>query len=91
MRRIFLLFLVISACKGYAQDPGSIIGKWLKTPKEDLIIEVYKSEDEYKGKISWIKDTASGKQIGFQNREEFIRPPQKSERMERWKSSLIRE
>jgi uncharacterized protein (DUF2147 family) len=30
----------------------------MKTPKEDLIIEVYKSADEYKGKVSWAKDSA---------------------------------
>jgi len=66
MQQVFLLLLAFSPCKGYSQDGESIIGKWLKTPKEDLIIEVFKSEDEYKGKIIWIKDTASVKQIGFQ-------------------------
>lgn len=43
----------------------SIVGKWLKTPKEDLIIEVYKSQDSYDGKISWVKDNDPKKPRGF--------------------------
>ena len=52
--------------EAHAQGPGTIIGKWLKTPKKDLIIEVYKYEDEYRGKISWTKGLDSIKLIGFQ-------------------------
>jgi len=66
MQQLFLLFCLFVVGKSYAQETGSITGRWLKTPKEDLIIEVYKSEDDYKGKIIWIKDTAANKQVGFQ-------------------------
>jgi uncharacterized protein (DUF2147 family) len=67
MRQIFLLLASLLSCQCYAQtNPDLIIGKWLKTSKEDLIIEVYKSNDEYKGKISWTKGNDSVKHIGFQ-------------------------
>jgi len=64
MRQIVLLSVFLFSYKCYAQtEQGSITGKWLKTPKEDLIIEVYKSADEYKGKISWARDSAN--LVGF--------------------------
>jgi hypothetical protein len=64
MKLILLFSVVLLSCNSYAQiNPDSITGKWLKTPKEDLIIEVYRSNDEYKGKISWSKDPA--KPVGF--------------------------
>jgi len=43
----------------------SIVGKWLKTPKKDVIIEVYKSNDSYNGKINWVKENATKIPIGF--------------------------
>ena len=67
MRQILLLLVTLLSYKCYAQtEPDLIIGKWLKTSKEDLIIEVYKSKDEYKGKITWAKGNDTGKLIGFQ-------------------------
>ena len=64
MKQIFSFLLFLLSCKCYAQaGQDSIIGKWLKTPKEDLVIEVYKSADEYKGKIVWSKDSANF--VGF--------------------------
>jgi len=67
VRKILLLLISLLSYKCYAQtNPDLIIGKWLKTPKEDLIIEVYKSKDEYRGKITWAKDNETSKPIGFQ-------------------------
>jgi opacity protein-like surface antigen len=67
MRVIFLLLISLLSYKCYAQtSPDLLIGKWLKTPKEDLIIEVYKVKNEYRGKITWAKDSSKGKHIGFQ-------------------------
>ena len=64
MRHLLLLPIFLFSYKCYAQDERDlIIGKWLKTPKEDLIIEVYKLADEYKGKITWSKDSADF--VGF--------------------------
>jgi uncharacterized protein (DUF2147 family) len=66
MRVILLLLISLLSYKCYAQtSPDLIIGKWLKTSKEDLIIEVYKIKNEYRGKIAWAKDSTS-KHIGFQ-------------------------
>lgn len=67
MRKLLLLLISLLSYKCYAQtNPDLIIGKWLKTSKEDLIIEVYKSKDEYRGKITWAKDNETSKPIGFQ-------------------------
>ena len=55
---------MLLSLKTFAQNNSdAIIGKWLKTNKEDLIIEVYKVNDEYKGRISWSKDDK--KPVGF--------------------------
>ena len=62
-----LILMVLIPHLLYSQSNSeSIVGKWLKTPKEDLIIEVYKSKDSYNGKISWVKDNnGTKKPIGF--------------------------
>jgi uncharacterized protein (DUF2147 family) len=62
---LFILMMLISQLVYSQSNSESIVGKWLKTPKEDLIIEVYKSQDSYDGKISWVKDNAAKKPIGF--------------------------
>lgn len=62
MKPILLLILLFSL-KGYSQNPDVIVGKWMKANKEDLIIEVFKVNDEYNGKVSWSKDNK--KPIGF--------------------------
>ena len=56
MKRIIVILAIVFSQKCYSQNADAIIGKWLKTNKEDLIIEVYKVKDEYKGKINWSKD-----------------------------------
>ena len=63
---LFLILLTGFACAGcYAQDhPDAIIGKWLKLPKKDLIIEVYKTKKAYNGRVSWTKPEGT-KPIGF--------------------------
>ena len=66
MRQIFMLLISLLSYKSYAQtNPDLIMGKWLKTPKEDLTIQVYKSKDEYKGRIPWAKSNDTSKLIGF--------------------------
>jgi uncharacterized protein (DUF2147 family) len=66
MKHLYLLFILITSYKGYAQrSADAILGKWMKTPKEDLIIEVYTSADKYKGKISWAKNNDKKKPLGF--------------------------
>ncbi len=57
MKQVIILIAILFSFKGYSQNSqDAIIGKWLKIPKEDLIIEVYKKGNEYKGKITWSKN-----------------------------------
>lgn len=66
MKQLFILFALIISVKSYSQiNPDAIIGKWLRTQKEDLIIAVYKSGDEYKGRIDWAKDNDKKRPVGF--------------------------
>lgn len=44
-------------------DADKIVGKWMKMPKEDLVIEVYQANGGYNGRIDWSSDTA--KQKGY--------------------------
>ncbi len=54
MKQTFFIFLFFSSFSVFSQNKAdAIVGKWQKTPKETLIIEVFKSEDSYKGKIDW--------------------------------------
>lgn len=85
MKQILLLLIFLLSYECYAQtDQDLIIGKWLKTPKEDLIIEVYKSANEYKGKITWSKDSAN--LVGFP----IIEGLKYNERKKVWSGGMIR-
>ena len=53
---ICLLFVISSIGTRAQGQQDKIVGKWLTTPKENMIIEVYKVNDQYKGKIAWVKD-----------------------------------
>lgn len=68
---------MLLSLKGYSQNADAIIGKWLKANKEDLIIEVYKVEEEYSGKISWSKDNS--KPVGFLLLENLRYDPKEKE------------
>lgn len=64
MNKIFLLLTIFISFKCYSQNPAdAIIGKWLKLPKENLIIQVFKVKDEYFGSINWTKDNDPKKPI----------------------------
>jgi uncharacterized protein (DUF2147 family) len=62
MKYPFIIALLFSV-KGYSQNADAILGKWLKANKEDLVIQVFKVGQEYKGKITWSKDKK--KPVGF--------------------------
>lgn len=51
-----LLFLGTSSFHA-ANSADAIIGKWIAIPKENVIVEVYKENNEYKGKVVWFKDS----------------------------------
>ena len=66
MKGIMILWMVFLGLASNAQSStDAIVGKWLKTPKEDLIIRVYKEGNEYKGKIIKEKETYKNKTLGF--------------------------
>ncbi len=66
MKHLIILLTILSSLKSYSQNNAdAIIGKWLKIPKEDLIIEVYKVKGEYQGKINWAKNNDKKKPVGF--------------------------
>jgi len=66
MKQVIVLLTILFSLKGHTQNNAdAIIGKWLKIPKEDLIVEVFKSGNEYKGRITWTKDTANKKSLEF--------------------------
>ncbi len=58
MKYYFICVLcLLSSLWSIAQpQQDKIVGKWMTTPKENMIIEVYKVNDQYKGKIAWVKD-----------------------------------
>lgn len=60
-----LLLIAVSFCFSsfvFAQsEADKIVGKWMKMPKEDLIIEVYASGGGYNGKIEWSSDSTKHK------------------------------
>jgi len=59
----FIVAMLFCLNAGAQTVSNSIVGKWMKMPKEDLIIEVYESGGGYSGKIEWSKD--STKQKGY--------------------------
>lgn len=62
---LFLLVMFTTHNANRQPEADAIVGKWLKIPKKDMIIEVYKEEDEYKGKIHWTIDNNEKKPPGF--------------------------
>lgn len=53
---ILLIFTVISSASIAQNSPDAIVGKWMAIPKKNLIVEVYKSGNQYRGKIVWFND-----------------------------------
>lgn len=65
MRKLFIGLLLLVYATSHSQPADTIIGKWMKTPKEDMIIEVYKTATDYEAKISWTKVPDEKKPIGY--------------------------
>ena len=66
MKRVFILFIFLSSLKAFSQKEADVIlGKWMNVPKENTIIEVYKSNNQYMGKITWTKEPNEKKPIGY--------------------------
>jgi uncharacterized protein (DUF2147 family) len=58
-----LLFLSLHAAA--QRNADAIVGKWLKVPKKDMVIEVFRENDEFRGKITWTKVEDARKPHGF--------------------------
>jgi uncharacterized protein (DUF2147 family) len=66
MRKLFLLFIILSSLKSFSQkEADAIVGKWINVPKQNTMIEVYKFNNEYRGKIVWTKTPDEKKPIGY--------------------------
>jgi len=61
---LLILAFMVTQHVSAQTDADKIVGKWMKMPKEDLIIEVYAAGGgSYNGKIEWSSD--SSKQKGY--------------------------
>ncbi len=58
-----ILFFSATACA--QRNADAIVGKWLKVPKKDMVIEVFRENDEFRGKITWTKQENNNKPNGF--------------------------
>jgi uncharacterized protein (DUF2147 family) len=66
MKPVLFFLLFALSFTAFGQDnPDAIIGKWLKTPKNDLIIQVFKDGSEYKATIAWSKDNDPKKPLNY--------------------------
>ena len=66
MKYTLLILAIFFFSPVFAQDKSdAVVGKWLRVPKEDMIIEVFKAGNEYKGRIAWSKDNDKKKPVGF--------------------------
>ena len=58
MKKLFMLVACITffiAANGYAQDADAILGGWY-TKDSKALVEIYKCNDLYCGKIVWLKE-----------------------------------
>jgi hypothetical protein len=53
---LLTIFTIISSSSIAQHNPDAIIGKWIAIPYKNLIVEVFKDKNEYKGKILWFND-----------------------------------
>jgi uncharacterized protein (DUF2147 family) len=58
LRIVFITILFLfTSCFSYAQEPSNrIAGKWISV-QGNVIVEVFKDFNIYKGKVVWFKDT----------------------------------
>lgn len=62
MKYISFIVAILLCGQVSAQTSGDqIVGKWMKMPKQDMIIEVYAAGNGYNGKIEWARDTTKEK------------------------------
>src|SRR6476661_1128099 len=62
MKTVFQIFLTCVFCSfiARAEEPSGLTGEWTTT-KKDAVIQIYKTNNAYFGKIVWLKDRPEGK------------------------------
>jgi uncharacterized protein (DUF2147 family) len=66
MKRLLIPAIILFSLKSFSQPQAdAIIGKWINVPKQNTIVEVYKFNNEYRGKIVWTKTPDKKKPIGY--------------------------
>ena len=66
MKKLLLLITVLLSLKSFSQKGAdAIVGKWMNVPRENTIIEVFKSNGKYEGKITWTKEPNNKKPVGY--------------------------
>lgn len=71
-KSVLLIYILLFSINLFAQKADAILGNWINE-KEDRIIEIYKNNDLYFGKITWLKDSEKGKGV---NRLDLKNPNQ---------------
>ena len=65
MKYLFFLLGTFVSLNVVAQaNANDIVGKWMKMPKEDLVIEVVNNNGSFNGKIQWSGKPDSAQQKG---------------------------
>jgi uncharacterized protein (DUF2147 family) len=53
----FLLFIIIVSHAFSQIKTDDILGKWLAYPRQNIIVEIFKDSNQYKGRLVWFKDS----------------------------------
>jgi len=64
IKKLLPLFAILFSLQSFSQNADAIVGKWINVPRQNTIIEVFKSSGEYKGKIAWSNDNKK-KPVGY--------------------------
>lgn len=66
MKSFLLILFLFFAANVFAQrNADAIVGKWMKVPKKDMVIEVFRENGEFRGKITWTREENPNKPTGF--------------------------
>lgn len=72
--KLFLALLLLFHVNSYPTSQDQILGYWL-SPKQDIKIKIYKNQEGYYGKITWIKDGSiySKNKLDLKNPDPMLR------------------
>jgi uncharacterized protein (DUF2147 family) len=61
-KTILLIYLLSLGFNVFTQNSDAVLGNWMNK-KENRIIEIYKNNDLYYGKVLWLKDSEKGRGV----------------------------